>query len=341
MGSCDTYRSGGRLLSLRLLVAYGALLLLGTPVFAEYPDKPIHYIVHVSPGGATDIMARKLGDELQKVLGQPVVIENRPGGRSAAEMAALKEAKPDGYTIGTVTNTHVAAFHQTLKQYNIDSVDWISELVEEPYLIVARTNAPIKNLKDLIDMIKAAPGKIVIPGFTRGSGLHTAWEMLMKAAGLPRDSANWVPYDSASDGVTALLGDHGVAAVAYVDLVKDQVEAGNLRVIGAMTEKRMTQFPDVPTFAEQGFEVPTQWEQWRGVIGPKGIPEEVKAKLASAIEQCMKSSDMQAYLKAGSLEYSFLGPADFTRFAREQDKITVDWLTTFRLSALSCPGDCI
>src|SRR5579862_7622915 len=100
-------------MSIRFTIALAAGLLATVPAYAEYPDKPIHYIVHVSPGGATDIMARKLGSDLQQILGQPVVIENRPGGRGAAEMAALKEAKPDGYTIGTVTNTHIAAFHQT------------------------------------------------------------------------------------------------------------------------------------------------------------------------------------------------------------------------------------
>ena len=101
-------------------------------------------------------MARKLGNGLQQILGQPVVIENRPGGRGAAEMAELKVAKPDGYTIGTVTNTHIAAFHQTLKQYDIDSVDWLAKLVEEPYLIVVRHDSPIRNVKDLIQTIRAA-----------------------------------------------------------------------------------------------------------------------------------------------------------------------------------------
>jgi tripartite-type tricarboxylate transporter receptor subunit TctC len=312
----------------RLVFALAGCALLATPGHAEYPDKPIRYIVHVSPGGATDAMARKLGNVLQQALGQPVVIENRPGGRGASEMAELKTAKPDGYTIGTVTNTHIAAFHQTLKQYDINSVDWIAELVEEPYLIVVRNDSPIKDLKDLIRAIEAAPGKMVIAGFTRGSGLHTAWEMLMKEAGVPHDAANWVPYDSVGDAVTALLGNHGIATVAYVDIAKEHVEAGNLRVIGVMTDKRLPQFPDVPTFKEQGFDVSSQWKQWRGVIGPKGMPDDMKQKLADAIEKCFKDPDMQTYLKAASLEYSFLGPKQFTQFAKDQDKITVDWLTT-------------
>lgn len=303
-----------------------AIAAASTAAKAEYPDKPIRYVLHVSPGGATDVMARKLGIGLQQELGQPLVIDNRAGGRGASQMAELKNAKPDGYTIGSVTNTHIAAFHQTLKQYKIDSVDWIARLAAEPYLIVVRNDSPIKSLKDLVESIRSAPGKTVIAGFTRGSGSHIAWEMLMKAAGLPGNAANWVPYDSVGDGVTAVLGGHGVATVSYVDLVKDHVEAGNLRVVGVMTESRIAQFPDVPTFKEQGFDVPTEWQQWRGVIGPKGMPADVKQKLAAAIEKVMKSPDMQSYLKTGSLEYSFAGPEDFTAFARKQDQITVQWL---------------
>lgn len=313
---------------LRVVCCATALVAATIPAKAEYPDRPIRYVLHVSPGGATDVMARKLANGLQQVIGQPVVVDNRAGGRGASQLAELKAAKPDGYSIGSVTNTHIAAFHQTLRQYNISSFDWIAKLVAEPYLVVVRNDSPIKTLTDLIAAIKSEPGKTVIAGFTRGSGSHVAWEMLMKTAGLSGNAANWVPYDSVGDGVTAVLGGHGVATVAYVDLVKDQVEAGNLRVIGVMTDKRLAQFPDVATFKEQGFDVPTQWQQWRGIIGPKGIPDALKEKIAGAVEQVMKSPDMQGYLKSASLEYSFLGPKEFTAFAQEQDKLTIDWLTS-------------
>jgi len=293
---------------------------------AGYPDKPIRDVLHVSPGGGTDIMARKLGTALQALLGQTLIIENRAGGRGASQMAELRMAKPDGYTIGSVTNTHIAAFHQTLRQYTVDSVDWIAKLVAEPYLIVVRSDSPIKSLHDLVDTIKADPGKTVVAGFTRGSGSHIAWEMLMKAASLPGNAANWVPYDSVADGVTAVLGGHGVATVAYVDLVKDNVEAGKLRVIGVMTDKRLAQFPDVPTFKEQGFDVPSSWQQWRGVSGPKGMPDEIKQKLADTIKEALATPDMQAFLKSASLEYSYLGPKESTDFAHEQDALTIEWL---------------
>ena len=305
-----------------------ALIAVTVSARADYPDKPIRDVLHVSPGGGTDVMARKLGNALQAILSQTLVIDNRAGGRGASQMAELRTAKPDGYTIGSVTNTHIATFHQTLKQYNVDSVDWIAKLVAEPYLVVVRNDSSIKSLRDLVDTIKAEPGKTVIAGFTRGSGSHIAWEMLMNAAGVPANAANWVPYDSVADGVTAVLGGHGVATVAYVDLVRDNVEAGKLRVIGVMTDKPLAQFPNVPTFKDQGFNVPSAWQQWRGIIGPKGIPEPIKQKLADAIKAALATPDMQAYLKSGSLESSYLGPSDFTAFAHEQDALTVNWLKT-------------
>lgn len=315
-----------RLSAIIVTATAAALTLMAPPARAEYPDHPIRYVLHVSPGGATDVMARKLGNELQKVLGQPFVIENRPGGRGASQMVELTRAAPDGYTIGSSTNTHLAAFHQVLKQYNLDSVSWIAKLVYEPYVFVVRSDSPVKDMQGLLKAIKDEPGKIVIAGFVRGSGSHIAWEMLMHAAQIPSDSVNWVPYDSVGDGVTAVLGGHGLATVAYAGLVKDQVTAGNLRVIGVMADKRLEEMPNVPTLKEQGIDVPTSWEQWRGVIGPKGIPMDIQNKIGGAIEKVMASDEMKQFVHNDSLVADYMGPAEFTNFVRDQDKITVDWL---------------
>lgn len=312
--------------SITVALAAAALAVAPFAARAEYPDHPIRYVLHVSPGGATDVMARKLGVELQKVLGQPFVIENRPGGRSAAQMAELSRAAPDGYTIGAVTSSHLAAFNTTLKQYNVGSLTWLAKLVYEPYIFVVRKDSPIKDMKGLIDTIKSQSGKAVIAGFTRGSGSHIAWEMLMHAAKLPDSSANWVPYNSVRDGVIAVLGGHGIATVAYVGLVKDQVAAGNLRVIGVLADKRVTQLPDVKTLKEQGLDVPTGWTQWRGVVGPKNMPDAVKNKLADAIKKAMNDDEMKTFVRNDSLVADVEGPAEFTKFVTEQNTITVDWL---------------
>ena len=319
-------RVGGKI-GAALAVAVATAITFAAPaVCAEFPDHPIRYILHVSPGGATDVMARKLGNALQGVLGQPVVIENKAGGRGASQLIELTRAAPDGYTIGSVTNTHLAAFHQVLKQYSVDSLSWIVKLVYEPYVYVVRADSPVTDMQGLLKAIKDQPGKIVIAGFVRGSGSHVAWEMLMHAAKLPSSSVNWVPYDSVGDGVTAILGGHGLATVAYAGLVKDHVAAGNLRVIGVMADKRLEDLPSVPTLKEQGIEVPTSWQQWRGVVGPKGMPMDLQNKIASAIEKVMTSAEMKEFVHNDSLVSDFMGPADFTKFVNDQDKITTDWL---------------
>ncbi|MDQ4134879.1 MAG: tripartite tricarboxylate transporter substrate binding protein [Pseudomonadota bacterium] len=305
---------------------------IGSAAAQQYPERPIRYVLHVSPGGATDVMARKLSTGLERVLGQPVVVENKPAGRGASQMAEITGAKPDGHTIGAVTATHIGGFNQTLKQYNIGSVDWIAKLVQEPYLYVVHKDSPIKSLNDLANAIKSKGSGFVVAGFVRGSGSHLAWEMFEEAAKIPPKSINWVPYDSVGDAVTAVLGKHGEVTIAYLDLVKDHVEAGNLRVIGIMADNRLDQLPDVPTFKEQGLEVDTSWQQFRGIIGPKGIPADVKDKLVKAVEQVMTSDEMKRYIKESSLVYDFMGPAKFTEYAEQQDRITKDWMKRLGLT---------
>jgi tripartite-type tricarboxylate transporter receptor subunit TctC len=312
------------------LIAWAILPVPGALAQGTYPDQPIRYLLHVAPGGATDVMARKLGIGVEKILGKPVVVENKPGGRGAQQMFELTRAKPDGYTIASVTSSHIGAFNQTLKQFNVASVDWIANLVEEPYLFVVPSDSPIKSMKDLADAIRAKPG-FVVAGFVRGSGSHFAWEMYAKAAGLPKTNVNWVPYDSVGDAVTAVLGHHGQVTIAYLDLVKDHVEARNLRVIGVMTAKRMSKLPDVPTLREQGFDVDTSWQQFRGIIGPKGMPEAIKQKLYDAAAQVIRSDDMQKYINEASLEVDLMNPAEFTAYARKQDQLTKEWMQTLNL----------
>ncbi len=177
-------------------------------------------------------------------------------------------------------------------------------------------------MKDLVEQANSKPGSLVMAGFVRGSGGHFAWEIMAKAAGVPSANVRWVPYDSVGDAVTATLGGHSGAAIAYVDLVRTHVESGALRVIGIMTDERVPQLPDVPTLKEQGINADTSWQQMRGIIGPKGMPDDIKAKIASAVEEALKTPEMVAYYKESSLLSAFQGPADFTAQAKKEDGTT-------------------
>lgn len=289
---------------------------------AQYPTHPISFLLHVSPGGATDVMARRLSIELEKTLKQPFVVQNMPGGRGAAQLAKLTSSAPSGYTIASVTSTHIGAMNQTLKTYNVDSFDWVARVATEPYLVVVPANSPIKTMKDLVDQAKSKPGTLVMAGFVRGSGGHFAWEIMAKAAGVPRANVRWVPYDSVGDAVTATLGGHAGAAIAYVDLVRTHVESGAMRVIGIMTDERVPQLPDVPTLKEQGINADTSWQQMRGIIAPKGTPHDVKAKIANAVKAALETPDIKAYYKESSLLAAFQGPAEFTEQAKKEDQTT-------------------
>ena len=316
----------------RTALLAAAVLAMPAAARADFPDKPIRYLLHVSPGGATDVMARKLATALEKILGVTVVVQNKAGGRGAAQLAELSAAKPDGYTIGAVTSTHIGAFNQTLKQYKVDSFDWIVRLVNEPYLIVVNKDSKIQSMKDLMAAANAKPGSVVMAGFVRGSGGHFAWEIIAKSADLESRKVRWVPYDSVGDAVTATLGNHAEAAIAYVDLVRTHVDAGNLRVIGVMADQRVPQFPNAPTLKEQGFDADTSWQQMRGVIGPKGIPEDVKAKLAGAIKQALETPELRSYIEESALVPAFQGPSDFEVNAQQQDKLTKQWMEALGLT---------
>jgi tripartite-type tricarboxylate transporter receptor subunit TctC len=320
---------GGKRNLSRLMIAAGALLLAlsASPAArADFPDKPIRFLLHVSPGGATDVMGRKLAIGLEKVLGVNVVVENKPGGRGATQLNELSHAKPDGYTIGSVTNTHIGAFNQTLKQYDVDKIDWIARILTEPFLIAVRSDSKIMNMKDFVETAKTKPGSIVMAGFVRGSGGHFAYEMIANEAGFPSANVRWVPFDSVGDSVTAVLGGHAEAVMAHVDLVKNHVEAGTMRVIGIMADERATQFPDAGTLKEQGIDVDTSWQQFRGIIGPKGIPDDVKAKLGEAIEKVLQTPDMQTYLTESALTAAYMPFDKFTEHAKQHDKLTKHWM---------------
>lgn len=312
-----------------MVVAAAASATFDAPAAQErFPERPIRYILHVSPGGATDIMARKLAIPLEKVLGVAVPVENKAGGRGAAQIADLVAAKPDGHTIASITSSHIGAFNQTLTRYQIDSFDWIARLVNEPFIVAVRNDSPLKSFKDVVDAANAKPGSVVMAGFVRGSGGHFAWEIMAKGAGLDSKKVRWVPYDSVGDAVTSVLGGHSQVAIAYVDLVKAHVAAGNMRVIGVMAEERVPQFPSAPTLKEQGYAVDNSWQQMRGIIAPKGLPDAVKSRLSSAIREAMESADFKSYMNEASLVPAFQGPSDFLAFARQQDAVTKQWMDT-------------
>jgi tripartite-type tricarboxylate transporter receptor subunit TctC len=312
--------------SIALTAAAASLWMAGTAAMADnYPSQQINYILHVQPGGATDIMARRLAEAIQNETGQTVVVENRPGGSGARQMAVLTRAEPDGYTIGSVTSSHFGMFAQT-GQFDIDDVEWACSLVLDPFLLAMRSDSGIDSMQELVDRARENPGQLSVAGFGEGSGGQIAWKMFEESAGLTNDEIVWVPYDSVGDAVVAVLGGHNDVAIAYVDLVRQHVEAGTLQVIGIHADETPEALEGVPTYTEAGFDIDTSWQQMRGIIMPPGTPLDVQQQFCDVVERAMQSDDFRRYLVDAELIVGFRGPEGFAGLAQQQDQLTRDWL---------------
>lgn len=307
-----------------ILAALASVALAVPGVAQDWPNGDIRYLLHVEPGGATDVMARRLAEGLQQQLGVNVVVENRAGGSGARQVAQMQRARPDGQTIGSVTASHLGMFHQT-QQFDIDSLEWACSLVLDPYLLAVRTDSDIESLDDLVATAKEQPGGLSIAGFGENSGGQVAWMMFRDAAGLEDGDINWVPYDSVGDGVVAVLGGHNEIVIAYPGLVRQHVEVGQLRVLGVMSDERLGMLPEVPTYAEAGYDVNTSWQQFRGVVMPPETPIEYQTALCDAVEAVMATPEMQTYIADSELVPGYMPPEEFRTFVDSQDELTATW----------------
>lgn len=297
----------------------------------KFPTKPITIITHTNAGSPTDIMARQLAKAAEPILGQPVVVENKPGGSGAIQMAALMAAPADGYTLATCTPTQIGLMQGELKgKFKVDDFSWICRVQIDPYIFVVRSDSPWKSLKDVVEYARQNPNKLKVGGYgSVGSGHNIAFNIFAQAAGI---KAVWVPFEGTNDAVTSLLGGHIDAANSNPDQVRQHVEAGKLRVLGVMADKRLPDMPDVPTYAEAGFPVDTSWIQFRGLFGRKDIPEPIQNKLSEAFLQAMKSPQFVEYMKSSQQIDGSMGVKDFTLFIQKQAKLTHEWYEKLGIS---------
>ncbi|MDN5345346.1 MAG: hypothetical protein PWQ18_1460 [Clostridia bacterium] len=288
----------------------------------KFPTKPITILCQSAAGSPVDIMARQLAKYAEKYLGQPLVVEQKTGGGTANQQVALKEAPADGYTLATITPSHVGDWNNTLKgKFGIDDFVYITRVQIDPYVVVVNANSKFKTLKELVDWAKQNPGKLKAGGFgPKGSGHYVAFDMLAQAGGF---TYTWVPYDGGSAAVTALLGGTNIDVCnTNPGNVIEHVKAGKLRVLGVLSDKRVPALPDVPTYSEAGFNVDTSWAQWRGIYAKAGTPKEVVDKLNEAFLKAIKEPEFQKYLQDTDQLDGSMGPEEFTKLVKSADEKT-------------------
>jgi tripartite-type tricarboxylate transporter receptor subunit TctC len=306
----------------RLLGSVGAVILaLGTigSAAAAYPERPITMVVPWGAGGGTDATARIVASLLEQELGQPVNVVNRTGGSGVVGHSAIATAEPDGYTLGMIT-VEIGMMHwQGLTELDYRSYTPLALMNEDPPGVNVAADAKWQNFQELLADIKAAPaGQFKASGTGQGGIWHVALGGMLQAAGLPADHIQWVPSQGAAPGLQDLVAGGVELVTCSVPEAKALIDAGKVKSLAIMAEQRNPAFPDVPTLQEAGG-IDFSVGAWRGIAGPKGLPEEVTAALVPALEKISGMQEFKDFMNQRGYGMVYAGPEQFAQFMGERD----------------------
>jgi tripartite-type tricarboxylate transporter receptor subunit TctC len=294
-------------------------LSIATTVSAQdvYPNKSIRLIVPYPPGGSTDILARALANKLTQNLGQPVIVENRPGASGIIGMDALVRSTPDGYTIGiTVPSTHTIPFAMGRKlPYNpIKDFTPLGTLARNPIAIVVSASLPVESLKDLVEYSKKHPGELSYGTSGIGTSMHLVAEMLNQVAGI--DLVH-VPYQGGSPVVQGLLGGQIQVGFGVVPTLLPYVKGKRLKMLAIVDEERFAEAPNVPTGREAipGFAPATSW---LGAFGPPGMAAGRAKQINAELVKAMRDPELSRFARDAGMPVMTSTGEEFAARLREE-----------------------
>lgn len=299
----------------KVLVALAASVALSA--VAAWPEKSVNIVVPFPPGGSTDTIARAMAQHMGEKLGQAFVVDNRPGATGTIGATAVKRAAPDGYTLLVASlGPYVIAPH-LVKNVPYDAVkdfDYLSLPVQAPNVLVASPAQKARTLAEVLAALKAQPGKISFASSGNGSSDHLSAELFWQQSGT---TGVHVPYKGGAPAINDLLGGQVDFSFQNVNAVLPHIRAGKLTAIAVTGDKRSPVLPDVPTLAEAGVKG-AEIYSWQGMAAPKGLPADVKKKLADAAIQAINEPTLKKRLTDQGMEIVANTPEEFTAFqARE------------------------
>jgi tripartite-type tricarboxylate transporter receptor subunit TctC len=247
-------------------------------------------------------MARLLAAE----LGQNVVVDNRTGGSGIVMVNTLLKAPADGYVIGANTITLAALFSEPNVTFKPDELQMVARSQIDPYGLIVHTSTPFKTIDAFVAYARKKPGFVNVAGPFAMSGHRVAWEVFAEMAKI---KTTWVPYQGGGPALTAIAGGHVDAAATNPGNVKPMIDAGKVRVIAVSSDKRLDDFPDVPTYKERGWDLVRY--QWRGIMAKAGTPKPVLDRLAAAVQKAQQTAEWKSYLKQVTQLDGFQGPEAF------------------------------
>jgi tripartite-type tricarboxylate transporter receptor subunit TctC len=303
---------------MRMLLVAVALLVSGTVAAQPYPTRTVRIVVPATPGGAIDLIARTLAEKLTSSLGQPVVVENKPGASNNLGTDFVAKSPPDGYTLVIVASSHATNKH-LFKQMPFDPIKDFEPVVYThvvPLLLAVHPSVNAKTVPELVSWIKANPDKAIYASSGPGSSLHMAAELFMSMTGT---KMHHVPYKGSSAAHPDLLAGRTAMIFDTITAVRGHVKSGAVRGIAVTTAKRSSAMPELPTIAESlpGYDAST----WGGILAPAGTPKEAVSRLNASINAALKLEDVRSRLMGAGIEIQGGTPEAFAEVIRiEVDK---------------------
>jgi tripartite-type tricarboxylate transporter receptor subunit TctC len=299
---------------LKLIIAAVAACLVTAPATAQdYPSKPIRLIVSFGPGGGADIVGRILGQAISEKVGQPVVIENKPGAAGTIGNELIARAEKDGYTLGIMTAGQIiaAVMNKSLRYDTATAFEPIGMVGTTNLIIVTRPDFPASSAKELVAAAKANPGKISVasPGF--GATQHMSAELFRQTAGI---EMLHVPFRTSSEAIAAVLGKQVDILFDTVLPVTGPVQSGQLKAIAVTGKDRYAALPDVPPAVESGVVPGYDVTTWYGFFAPRGTPPEVVGKLNKVLNEAINDPAVRERLIKAGVAVQGSTPEEFGKF---------------------------
>jgi tripartite-type tricarboxylate transporter receptor subunit TctC len=303
-------------LFLSVSLAWAALSVPAAAQDAAYPSHPIKLVVPFAPGGFTDVVARILGQKLGQAMGQPFVIENRPGAGSTIGSDQVAKSAPDGYTLLMVSSTHVISpwIYKNLPYDPVKSFTAVGKLVDSAYVLLVNPKVPAHNVQEFIALAKAHPGEIHYASSGNGSAQHLMGGLFVTLTGAP---LKHVPYRGSSTAAQDLVAGVVESSFAGMTNALAQVPQGRLRALAVTTARRAPQLPDVPTMQEAG--VPGYAASvWLALLAPAGTPRDIVQRLNAEVAKVMADPETQKVLFNAGVEPAPSTPEEMQSYLVEE-----------------------
>jgi tripartite-type tricarboxylate transporter receptor subunit TctC len=304
-----------------LMVMVTAVWATGASEGEPYPAREITLYVGFSAGGGTDVLARRMAQNMEPFLGVPIVVENRPGAGALVANQQVANADPDGYTLSILLG------NQFLQKHYKEADAWIDPLEDvtligvfnrDAWGIAVPASAPYDTFDEFVAYVEDNPG-IQVGSGPPGTLYYWTWQAVVANTGI---DVTIVPYDGTSQSLAAAAGEEVAAAGAGPGEAASLMDGGLVKMIGVAAEERVAAFPDIPTFAEQGFDIVVG--PWRAIVGPAGLPDEIVTTLAEAMEAAYQSDDFQNYIRENGHGAFFRGPEEGKAFFQAEDRFFYD-----------------